>query len=116
MSTFGGLFAAKAFDVPFVVDRSHMKIETKVGTSTSAPPGPATIVVSKIKNPSHVDSYGPFKISVFDRYRKLIAEVSQPVQFKTTPGALRDIKVSASGLFIDEEIRLGVSFVPIHDL
>ena len=52
MSTFGGLFAAKSFDVPFVVDRANLKIETRVGTSSYAPSGPATVIISKIKNPS----------------------------------------------------------------
>lgn len=37
MSTFGGMFAAKAFDVPFVVDRTSLNIETKLGTSFAAP-------------------------------------------------------------------------------
>lgn len=46
MSTFGGLFAAKSFDVAFVVDRANLKIETKFGTQQSAPSGPATVVVS----------------------------------------------------------------------
>lgn len=109
MSTFGGLFAAKSNDVPFVVDRANLKIETKYGTQQQAPSGPATVIVSKIKNPFQVDTYGPFKISVFDRSRKLIAQVDHDLaKFRTTPGTVAGVNVTATDYFIDEEVRIGV--------
>lgn len=116
MSTMGSLFGARSDNVAFVVDRGSRKIETKVGTSRYSAGGIATIVLSQIKNPSYVDSFGTFKIRVFDKHRQLIAEVTSGVSYKTTAGTLRDVKVTPSGLFIDEEIRLGVSFVPLHDM
>lgn len=69
MSTMGSLFGARSDNVAFVVDRGSRKIETKVGTSRYSAGGVATIVLSQIKNPSYVDSFGTFKIRVFDKFR-----------------------------------------------
>jgi len=41
----------------------------------------ATIIVSKIKNPSYTDTFKSFKISVFDKYKQLVAKVEQGLTF-----------------------------------
>ena len=71
-----------------------MSIQTKKGTNRHSTIGVATIIVSKIKNPPHEESFGSFKISIFDQYKKLIADVSQGITFDTTPGTVRDVMLA----------------------
>ena len=76
MSTIGGLFGSRSDNVQFTTDKERMSIQTKKGTRRYSTVGVATIIVSKIKNPPHEESFGSFKISIYDQYKKLIAEVS----------------------------------------
>ena len=81
MTTIGGLFGSRQDGVEFSTDRENLKIETKVGTQRYSTVSVATIIVSKIKNPSYTDTFKSFKISVFDKYKQLVAKVEQGLTF-----------------------------------
>ena len=81
MTTIGGLFGSRQDGVEFSTDRENLKIETKTGTQRYSTVSVATIIVSKIKNPSYTDTFKIFKISVFDKYKQLVAKVEQGLTF-----------------------------------
>jgi len=86
----------------FIYDSVSNKIETKEGTVEWTNIGVTRITLSKIQNPDHADTYGTFKISVLDQYKKLIATRTSGLTYTTIPGSIRDVKITPYSLFIDE--------------
>jgi len=116
MTSLGGLFGSRTDNVVFSTDSESNKVQTKQGTSRYSTAGMATIIVSKIKNPQFVHTFGSFKITIYDKNMKRIASATQDITFTTSPGQIRDVKVSPGSVLIDEQFRLGVSFLPLHDM
>ena len=94
MSTIGGMFGSRTDGVPFVIDGGNMKLETKTGTRRYSTISVATIIVSKIKNPASVGSYGSFAVKVYDKYKALIAEVSEGFYFDTIRGDILNAQMN----------------------
>jgi hypothetical protein len=93
MSTIGGMFGSRTDGVPFVIDGGNMKLETVKGTRRYSTISVATIIVSKIKNPAHVGSYGSFSVKVYDKYKKLIAEANEGFFFDTIKGNIENARM-----------------------
>lgn len=93
MSTIGGMFGSRTDGVPFVIDGGNMKLETKKGTRRYSTISVATIIVSKIMNPASVGSYGSFGVKVYDKYKALIAEVSEGYYFDTIRGKMENARM-----------------------
>lgn len=116
MSTIGGMFGSRTDGVPFVIDGGNMKLETQQGTRRYSTISVATIIVSKIKNPSSVGNYGSFAVKVYDKYTTLIAEVSEGIFFETIRGSMLNARMSIENPQIDTKSRLTVEFQPLHSL
>ena len=116
MTTIGGLFGSRSDGVDFTTDRENLKIETKLGTQRYSTVSVATVIISKIKNPAYFETFKSFKISVFDKYKQLIAKVGTDLKFKTSPGSMTQVKVTPVSFLIDEVARLSFEFKPVHTL
>jgi hypothetical protein len=73
LMTIGGLFSTRTDNVEFSIDGLGMKIKTKNPTTTASAATPATMVISKIRNPRVAGKYGSFTIEIYDEEMELIA-------------------------------------------
>jgi len=72
------------------------------------------MVLSEIKNPFTVGSYGSFEIKVYDKYRELVAKVDQGVFFETTAGSIIDVEMELSDTIVTRYSPLTLRFAPLH--
>lgn len=87
-----------------------MKIETKTGTRRYSTISVGTIIVSKIKNPPSVGTFGSFAVKVYDQYKDLIAEASEGFFFDTIRGSMLNPQMYIENTLIDTKSRLTVEF------
>ena len=116
MTTIGGMFGSRTDNDPFLLDSGYLKVLTQRPTTRYSPSALATVILSKVKNPAHTNSFGTFELIVFDENMERIANMLQDVTFTSTPGDLIGVKLVPDSLFIDETAKLAVEFVPLHEL
>jgi hypothetical protein len=97
MATIGGMFGGRNPTAKFSVDSYTMKIETLTPTQKYSPIGNSIVTLSKIRNPSYVDSFDEFVIQILDKSKSLIAQSAhRPFTYTTQSGKVENIKMSAS--------------------
>ena len=77
------------------------------------------MVLSKIKNPSHVGEFGSFGIYVYDKYKALVAQVDVEKRasfYKTAPGKIFDVSIGPQNSAVDVQSMLTLEFYPLHRL
>lgn len=77
------------------------------------------MVLSKIKNPSHVGEFGSFGIYVYDKYKAVIAQVDVEKRasfYKTAHGSILGVSIGPQNPAIDIQSMLTLQFYPLHRL
>lgn len=77
----------------FDFEEANLKIETRLGTTEYSLQSMAFMDISMIRNPSYVNSFGSFKIKVFDANKELIAQILEGVTYTTEPGSILNTKL-----------------------
>ena len=91
-----------------------MKIETSVGTRRYSAISLGTMIIGKVKNPSYVDTFSSFEITVFDKDKGKIAEITQGINFTTVAGKISAVKMQPKNSYIDSKSSLEINFAPAH--
>lgn len=77
------------------------------------------MVLSKIKNPSHVGEFGSFGIYVYDKYKALVAQVDVEKRasfYKTAAGKIFGVSIGPQNPAVDVQSMLTLEFYPLHRL
>ena len=77
------------------------------------------MVLSKIKNPSHVGAFGSFGIYVYDKYKALVAQVDVEESasfYKTAAGSIFGVSIGPQNPAVDVQSMLTLEFYPLHRL
>ena len=108
------MFGARQDQVAFTQDRANMKIETKKGTLRYSAISLATMVVSKVSNPFYVDTFTSFEITVYDKDKGKIAQVTTGISYTTTYGSINSVSMLPKNSYIDTKSNLEIKFAPYH--